>query len=260
MVYYTKQFLSGRRCPKCKGKRISKSKIKTNNWFKQRVYELVKDEYTFLEKYIKSKTKIRVRHNICGYEYKVTPNHFLRGTRCPQCNTSNYNRDAKQFIQEVYESVGNEYIFLEDYINSATEIMCKHNECGYVWEVEPSNFLINANCPQCAESKGEQVIRKYLKNRNIKFQKEYSFDDLIGVGGGLLRFDFAIFNNNELKLLVEYDGEFHFVKFYEEQDFEKLQIHDKRKDRYCKNNNIPLLRIPYWEFDNIKTILDKKVS
>ena len=63
MVYYTKQFLSGRRCPKCKGKRISKSKIKTNNWFKQRVYELVKDEYTFLEKYNKKQYLTKKSHN-----------------------------------------------------------------------------------------------------------------------------------------------------------------------------------------------------
>lgn len=29
------------------------------------------------------------------------------------------------------------------------------------------------------------------------------------------------------------------------------------KDNYCKNNNIKLFRIPYWEFNEINEKLDK---
>jgi len=58
-------------------------------------------------------------------------------------------------------------------------------------------------------------------------------------------------------MLIEYDGEFHFKKFYEDDGFETLQIHDKMKDEYCKNNNIPLLRIPYWDYDKIEEIVRK---
>ena len=28
------------------------------------------------------------------------------------------------------------------------------------------------------------------------------------------------------------------------------------KDKYCKENNIPLTRIPYWDFDNIEEIIE----
>ena len=80
----------------------------------------------------------------------------------------------------------------------------------------------------------------------------------MGLGGGLLRYDIPVFWDNKhtnLRLLVEYDGEFHFNKYYEEQNYEKQQIHDKMKDEYCIRNNIILVRIPYLEFDNIEEIL-----
>ena len=105
------------------------------------------------------------------------------------------------------------------------------------------------------------IILTYLQNYNTLFKQEYSFENLLGVGGGLLRFDFAVFDDiNNLKLLIEYDGEFHFKKYYETQNFEDLQMHDNRKNQYCKDNNIPLIRIPYWQFDKIEQILDKWLS
>jgi len=35
----------------------------------------------------------------------------------------------------------------------------------------------------------------------------------------------------------------------------KRKYRDKKKNEYCKNNNIRLLRIPYYEFKNIENIL-----
>lgn len=61
------------------------TKRKTNEEFKQEVYNLVKDEYTFLENYVNSKAKIKVKHNKCGNIYEVQPSNFLKGTRCPYC-------------------------------------------------------------------------------------------------------------------------------------------------------------------------------
>lgn len=36
----------------------------------------------------------------------------------------------------------------------------------------------------------------------------------------------------------------------------ETQRRDKIKNTYCKENNINLLRIPYWESKNIKTIIN----
>lgn len=50
---------------------------------------------------------------------------------------------------------------------------------------------ISTNCG-CKRSVGEAKISQILKENNIKFQREYTFSDLLGDGGGRLRFDFGI--------------------------------------------------------------------
>lgn len=56
--------------------------------------------------------------------------------------------------------------------------------------------------------------------------------------------------------LIEYDG----IGHYNEDTFGKESYtntikHDRMKNSYCQQNNIQLLRIPYWDFDNIENIL-----
>lgn len=71
----------------------------------------------------------------------------------------------------------------------------------------------------------------------------------------------------ELNLIIEYDGEQHYKPIprkgmSKEQAKEQLiiiQKHDKIKTEYCKNNNIPLIRIPYWEKNNIESFLYQKL-
>ena len=65
-----------------------------------------------------------------------------------------------------------------------------------------------------------------------------------------LRFDFAIFDSNNLKCLIECDGDHHFdtSTFYSNVgncSFEKIKEYDDRKNNYCIENNIKLIRIPY---------------
>ena len=95
----------------------------------------------------------------------------------------------------------------------------------------------------CIRSKGEFQIEQLLKEHNINFQREYSFENLKDKLS--LRFDFAIFNNkNELLGLIEYQGEQHYCKsngFYSED----LIKHDKMKIDFCNKNNIKLKHIIY---------------
>ena len=83
------------------------------------------------------------------------------------------------------------------------------------------------------------------------------FEELRGIGGGILRYDFAIFKNDELRCLIEYDGEQHFSEagtYFNERG--QVQIHDGMKDKYALTNNIPLLRIPYKDAYKAEEILD----
>lgn len=73
----------------------------------------------------------------------------------------------------------------------------------------------------------------------------------------------------DFNMVIEYDGQHHFEevnfnnKMTEKQmkdNFENVKRRDKIKDDYCKENGIKILRIPYWNFDNIELILEKNLK
>ena len=73
-------------------------------------------------------------------------------------------------------------------------------------------------------------------------------------------FDFGILNNSSILLLIEYDGIQHYKSieyFGGMESLKSQQRRDKIKNEYCNENKIPLLRIPYWNYDNIVNILNE---
>lgn len=69
-----------------------------------------------------------------------------------------------------------------------------------------------------------------------------------------LRFDFAIFNNDQIVRLVEFDGPHHSsvkTQIYSEEKCKTIQENDLIKNQWAKDNNIPLVRIPYSQRDKI---------
>lgn len=118
-------------------------------------------------------------------------------------------------------------------------------KCGNS-HITTGHNLQDGSCQSCGclTSVGEMEIEQILQENNINYSKQYSFPDLRGERGGLLRFDFAIFENNQLKLLVEFQGEQHYD--YSSSFYDKPQDSDIKKQEYCKKHNIPLILIPYW--------------
>ena len=132
--------------------------------------------------------------------------------------------------------------------------LCKH--CGNIFTTKGSNIRsVGIQSCGCQHSKGEQKITKMLIDEGYTFSTQYTFPDLIGVGGGRLRFDFAIFLNNQLNCLIEYNGLQHYERPQGKwgEEWEKLIENDKRKKEYCKKHCIPLKIIKH---DQDFTILD----
>ena len=64
----------------------------------------------------------------------------------------------------------------------------------------------------CITSVGEEKIASILKENNISFIKNY-YSELVLPTGGRAKYDFAIFNNNILLYLIEYDGWQHQINW-----------------------------------------------
>ena len=100
-------------------------------------------------------------------------------------------------------------------------------------------------------SRAEIKIAQILQQAGLNFQEEYSFPDLIGENGHALRFDFAIFDdNNDLEFLIEYQGIQHYKPksvFGGISGLRKQQFYDMKKREYCKKHGIKLVLIPYWD-------------
>lgn len=108
--------------------------------------------------------------------------------------------------------------------------------------------LLNGKSLSCGThsniSKGNAKIIELLNNANINYEIEKKFSSCKDIRE--LPFDFYINN----KYLIEYDGEQHYKKdsiF----DYEYTHRHDEIKNQWCRENNIPLIRIPYTHYKDL---------
>ena len=93
-------------------------------------------------------------------------------------------------------------------------------------------------------SRGNVKISEILDEYDIPYELEKKFSTC--KDKTYLPFDFYI----QDKYLIEYDGEQHFDK-ESIFDYEYTHSHDLIKNQWCKENNIPLIRIPYTHYDNL---------
>lgn len=123
-------------------------------------------------------------------------------------------------------------------------------DCGNMVEKGVDTLFKNKITQSCGcqtKSKGELIIKKILEDNKVKYKEEYTFDDLKGKNNHKLRFDFAIFENDKMKFLLEFDGRQHFEDVNSFPSADNTKKYDKIKNEYCKKHNIKLVRIPYYD-------------
>lgn len=122
-------------------------------------------------------------------------------------------------------------------------------DCGNIKNIKSSNLSQVKSCGCSSGHYWEDLIGSILNELSIEFEREYKFNNL--KDKNYLRFDYALIKNNSVIGLIEYQGQQHFNPkhiYYKES----VVLHDQIKKEYCKNNNIPLLEIYYYESSNIK--------
>lgn len=223
-------------------------------------YELLSDE----SEYVNVNTVIKFICKKHGMQ-SVKIQNFLNNRKCAKCSMEEMGikkMHTQEYIKSVIESFnGNIWLNPNEYMGTTVKnlrIQC--GLCGQVFVTSFNSYSTEKTAQRkcfscsCRESKGEVLIRKFLEENNIIFEREKSFSDCKDILP--LPFDFYL---PEYNLLIEFDGQHH----YENRGFgnlEKTQMHDKIKNKYCEDNNINLLRIPYWEGSKINEILTKQLN
>jgi hypothetical protein len=166
--------------------------------------------------------------------------------------------------EEYVEVLHNKHPFVDligDYqtLQDDSEFFCRR--CNSSWVDRPI-LVKNRGCPICDNNRAENLIGEVLQKYNIKYKRQYTFNDC--KDKKLLPFDYYLLDYH---VLCEYDGEQHFypVGFgchNKQEAYDKFlytKTHDAIKNQYCSDNNIHIIRIPYWEKKNIEEFLLQKL-
>jgi hypothetical protein len=194
--------------------------------------------------------------------FEQLPRDHLQGHGCRKCSikhvSEQHKSNTEEFIIKAKIKHGDKFNYdLVQYVSVMTKVKILCNKCKNLFEQIPNNHLFGQGCPKCNESKGENRVAKYLSHKNIRYIKNKIFDTLRDKS--YLKPDFYL---PELKLLIEYDGAGHYIPIYgktpeqKQQNLEGCQRRDKIKNEWARKNNIPLLRIPYWDFDRIPELIE----
>lgn len=227
---------------------------KTTEQFIKEIYDLVGDEYIVMGTYVNNRTNIPILHTKCNYVWNVKPSGILNGARCLMCFQRTLGKKKKQdeFDAQVKSIGEGKYVFIEEYKGADVPINVRHI-CGYTFKCSPSSFLhVGQICPICSSgySKGEYKVKEVLDVLGIPYTSEKSFKDL-----GRKRFDFYLPDHNAV---IEFDGEQHFKSIPSWGGMEtlsKTQASDNIKNDFCEYAGIHIIRIPYWEINNVAEIV-----
>ena len=140
---------------------------------------------------------------------KMSPSEFNASIKRNKTNPGFYNRITSHFVANVSESAGEKIVA----------------------KILIDNGLIPA---QCIDKKCEERQKKFDGCVSIK-KKKYCKP---------LQFDFYI---PSINTVVEYDGDQHFIpsRKYGDEKFIDTVVNDTIKNKYCNDNGINLIRIPY---------------
>ena len=255
---------NGKGCKYCNGKDIPNWYIKQEIENKYPNYEVI-SEYLGMNKPLTCFCKKHKKEFTHDAKYI-----FHEGQGCELCAYDKkfelYRLSDEEIINRVQNATPDlEIVDISSYkgYNEPLNVRCK--KCGFIWTSTFASLVANKPlCPNCSEdmSKGEQKILNYCKYNNLNYSIQYAIPECKYKKP--LKFDMAIFNSDdELLGLIEYQGEQHYSPiehFGGKERFEINQLRDSIKREYCIKNNIPLLEIPYWEYNNVDLILEEFIE
>lgn len=253
-------------CHGCCNKKSDNKPILTEDEIIRRVESKNNNKILNPNEYINIKTKnLVIKCGTCGNTFLSSLSSLENGGgRCRKCGyeyekKNNTNRHRPIDIIKIAKSLDINILNPEDYIDSNTSnlnVVCK--KCGdifttYLYRLKDGQKFCK-KCRNCV-SIGEEQVQLVLEKNQILYEKEKWYPDCRDQKP--LPFDFYLPKYNTL---IEFDGQHHFEPTFGEENLKSTQKHDKIKNNYCEENNIKLIRIPYWEGNNMETIIKNELN
>lgn len=145
---------------------------------------------------------------------------------------------------------------LRGYVNQFTKIGIHCPAHGWFRQAAIAHWK-GHGCAKCSDSRGEREVRNWLIEHGIAFREQVRFSGCRDKRP--LPFDFYLPGR---RILIEYDGQQHFESpelWGGRHQLELTQKHDAIRNRFAAEGGIQLIRIPYWDFDRIGSILTSAI-
>ncbi len=188
--------------------------------------------------------KIKVCCKKDGYVWDARISNLkkIEGNGCPRCSgKEKYTNERVDYLLK------DKSIFrIGDYVRAKDKLLFGCKKCKNEWLASPSRIINDdRGCP-CCYKKSENKLKDILLSKNVKYIPQYN----IKINGKDIFVDFYI---ND-KTLIERNGEQHYkpIRFggmpqeLAEQRFIKQKERDSILNKYCIDNGINLIIIPYW--------------
>ena len=191
----------------------------------------------------------------CGNKISVS-SRYLRESPLCSCGCMSHPNIKKGSI---YNLVGKKYgqllVLEETELRENQVVVWKCQcDCGEICYASTTSLLSGRkkSCG-CMKSYGELIIKNLLKENNIQYEYQKTFKNCIFPDTGKNPiFDFFLPNFN---CIIEFDGIQHFQitnGWNTPEKLRKTMQSDLYKNKWCKVNNISLIRIPYTIINDIK--------
>lgn len=259
-----------RQCPACGRKNTTAKNRISRDELRQRLAakgcEYVSGEYT------SRRSKLQIRCS-CGHLREISMNSVLYqefSGLCAECSVRRQHDTSRLNIEDVSVllAVRGLTLLSERYENAKSPLLVRCR-CGREFETTYDMVVSGVKKPCCGVcsrriSSGELSIAEWLSANGFQYEREKTFPGC-GEHKQRYRFDFYLPKEN---LCIEFDGQNHFriVNYSGRADEAHLtqvlwdtQERDFRKDKFCAENGIDILRISYDEFNQIPHILRDKL-